>query len=96
MGLVYRSGEDDVVDRDEHKFDEVADGAHDQETDDASLQDLHVLGLVWLLALFDEHHGVLGESRHLVCEAGFLLLLFLGHLCCCCRLNTTNYSLFIR
>ena len=72
-----RSGEDDVVDRDEDELDEVADGAHDEETDDASLQDFHVFGLVGLLALLNEVHGVLDESLGLLAEALLLLLSFL-------------------
>ena len=35
--------EDDVVDWDEDELDHVADEAHDEEPNDASLQDLHVL-----------------------------------------------------
>ena len=50
------SGKDDVVDWDEHKFDQVANQSHDEETHDAGLQDLHVLGLVWLLAFLIEDH----------------------------------------
>ena len=53
-----RSGKDDVVDGDEDEFDEVANGAHDQEANDAGLQDFHVLGVVRLFALLVKHDGV--------------------------------------
>ena len=46
--LFSRSGKDNVVDRDEHEFDEVADGAHNEEAHDAGLQNLHVLCIVWI------------------------------------------------
>ena len=48
------SGKDDVVDRDEHQLDEVANKSHNEETHDARLEDLHVLGVVGLLALLEE------------------------------------------
>ena len=76
-----RSGKDNVVDGDEYELDEVANGAHDKETNDASLQDFHVFCLVGFLALLNEVHGVLDESLGLLAEALFLLLsLLLSHL----------------
>lgn len=45
-----RSGEDDVVDWDEHKFYEVADKAHYNEAHRASVQNLEVLLSIGLLA----------------------------------------------
>ncbi len=77
-----RSGKDDVVDGDKDEFDEVANGAHDQEANDAGLQDFHVLSVVRLLALLVKHDGVGHESFGLVrdVELLVLLLLFLGHL----------------
>ena len=75
-----RSGEDDVVDRDEDELDEVADGAHDEETNDAGAQDLHVLGIVWLLALLVEHDRFVRELGHLLVNVGLLLLVLSRHL----------------
>ena len=45
------SGEDDVVDWDEHKFYEVADKTHNNEAHSACVQNLEVLLSVGLLAL---------------------------------------------
>ena len=79
--MLCASGEDDVVDGDEHQFDEVADCAHDEEADDAGLQDLHVLSPVGLLALLDEVLRVFHEAHDLVGHCWLLLVQFLGHLC---------------
>ena len=74
------SGQDDVVDGDEDKFDEVADGTHDEEADDAGAQDLHVLGVVWLLALLVEGGTVGHKLRYLLVNVRLLFLLSSGHL----------------
>lgn len=76
------SGQDDVVDGDEDKFDEVADGAHDEEAHDAGLKDLHVLLVVRLLALLVEHDRVSDELLHLSRHVLLLLLSLLRHLDC--------------
>ena len=68
------SGEDDVVDRNEHELDEVANNAHDCESHHACLQNFHVLAVVWLLALLVEVSRVLDE---LVDLGGNILLLLL-------------------
>ena len=49
------SGKNDVIDGDEDEFDAVSDESHDEEAHHAGLQDLHVLLVVWLLALLVEH-----------------------------------------
>ena len=69
-----RSGEDDVVDRNEDELDEVANNAHDCESHHACLQNLHVLGVVWLLALIVEVSRV---PEELVDLGGNILLLLL-------------------
>ena len=92
--MVACSGEDDVVDGDEDKFDEVANGAHDQETDSACLKDLHVLSVVWLLALFKEVHAIGSEFLDLLSEGlGLLLLILASHLFCKLILLTLQYKI---
>ena len=72
--MLCASGEDDVVDGDEHKFDEVADETHHNKAHTAGIQDLEVLCLGGLLALGPEVLTVSGEllegSRH---GLGFIL-----------------------
>ena len=80
------SGENDIVNGDEDKFDTISDDSHDEEAHDAGLKDLHILGIVGLLALLVEHHGVLDEFLDLLSIA-WLFLLLLGHL----DINTTIY-----
>ena len=82
LHLFSSSGEDDVVDRDEHKFNAVADRPHDEEAHDAGLEDLHVLSIVWLLALLVEHDRVSNKFLNLSGDVLlFLLDLLVGHLC---------------
>ena len=76
-GRGIRSGQDDVVDWDEDKLDQVADGAHDDEAHDACLQDFHVFVIVWLLALAVEHAAVFDEALRL-CDDALLLLWLVG------------------
>ena len=91
-GLFSRSGKDNVVDRDEYEFDEVADGAHNEEAHDTGLQNLHVLCIVWFLAFLIEHDRVCNELLHLSCN----VLLFFFHLLACHLLDTTIiYILFM-
>ena len=74
------SGENDVVDGDEDELDEVADGSHDQKADHARLQNLEILGTVWLLALGDKVLALGNVGHHLGVHVGLLFLLsFLGH-----------------
>ena len=84
-----RSGKDNVVDRDEYEFDEVADGAHNEEAHDTGLQNLHVLCIVWFLAFLVEHDRVCNELLHLSCN----VLLFLLNLLACHFLDTTIISI---
>ena len=50
----YCSRQDDVVNGDKHELYKVANDTHHGEAHDAGLQNLHVLGVVWLLALVVE------------------------------------------
>ena len=75
LRLLQSSGQDDVVDGDEDKLDEVANGAHDEETNDTCAQDLHVLSVIGLLALLVEGGAVGHEFRQLLVHVGLLLLL---------------------
>ena len=59
------SGEDDVVDWDKDQLDEVTNGAHNDETHKAGLQDFHVLSVVWLLAFLVEDSTVTDEGLEL-------------------------------
>ena len=72
------SGENNVIDWDENQFDHVANESHDEETHDARLQDLHVLLLVWLLALLVEDDRVLDEVLYLLGGAWLLFLVGVG------------------
>ena len=58
---LWCSREDDVVNWNENKFDEVADKTHNNESHEAGVQDLEVLGLVGLLAFVEEVLGVTAE-----------------------------------
>ena len=60
------SGENNIVDRDEDQFDEVADGSHDKEAHNACLEDLHVLGVVGFLALDIEVDTLHDKLLHLL------------------------------
>lgn len=55
------SGEDDVVDRDEHKLYKVADKAHYYEAHCARVQNLKVFLSIWLLALGEKILRVTSE-----------------------------------
>ena len=74
------SGENDVVDGNEYKFDHVANQSHNEEAHNACLQDLLVLCPVWLLALVVEYDGVVDEFLDLLHRVWLLLLLSLCHL----------------
>ena len=95
-GGAHSSGEDDVVDGDENKFDEVTDHAHNEKASDASLEDLHVFGTVWLFALLVEVRTILDEFLDLVGDAGLILttLSVFSHFNCF-RDTTINYILLI-
>jgi hypothetical protein len=56
-----RSGEDDVVDWDEHKFYKVPDKTHYNETHSACVQNLKVFLSVWLFALCEKVLGIATE-----------------------------------
>ena len=73
------SGEDDVVDGDEDKLDEVADSSHDYESNSESLQNFHVLFVVGLLGLFDEVNAVILKLHHGLVRAWLLLLGLSSH-----------------
>ena len=83
----YRSGKDDVVNRNEYKLDEVADDTHDSKTHNASLKNFHVFCVVWLLALLVEVDGVFDECVNLSSNVFVLLLLIsaIDHLEAICR-----------
>ena len=48
------SGENNVVDGNENKFDDVSDETHDDESHEAGVEDLEVLLFVGLLAFLEE------------------------------------------
>jgi hypothetical protein len=76
-----QSGENDVVDGDEDKFDDVSDETHHDEAHGARLQDLHVLLVGGLLALLKEVLAVAAKLLHLGNYSLRLTLLsFLSHL----------------
>ncbi len=79
------SGEDDVIDRDEHKLYKVADKAHYYETHSARVQNLEVFLSIRLFALSEKILRVPSELLDLCCERFCLFLAASGRPSVCHR-----------
>ena len=75
FGTCHSVGEDDVVDGNENQLDSVTNESHNDKAHEACVHDLHVLGLVGLLASLEEVSRVSVELLGFIKHVRFFLFL---------------------